>query len=76
MGISDKVGEALEFFISGVLSTFNRNIAKNLPKTEIIEVPVKTLTEVVSGEIDVSDTDIHFCKIDVERFEKKCFKKY
>ncbi|MDR2829540.1 MAG: FkbM family methyltransferase, partial [Methanobrevibacter sp.] len=40
------------------------------PPRDNIQVKVKTLTDVIK-ELDLENIDIHFCKIDVETFEKE-----
>ncbi|AKL97702.1 FkbM family methyltransferase [Endomicrobium proavitum] len=83
IGIADKKGE-LEFYIDGAGTTCSQDIADNYKKDKDslkkITVPVQTLTDVLDRHIN-KDKEIHFCKIDVEGFERNVlegldFKKY
>jgi len=69
IGISNEEGE-LELRCAGGMSTFNEKvyIAGDLDK---IQVQVRLLTNVVKENFDFENNDIHFCKIDVEGFEKE-----
>ncbi|MDR0911700.1 MAG: FkbM family methyltransferase [Methanobrevibacter sp.] len=70
--------EKLSFFVADGRSTFDLD-AKKLAKSSYsngkdITIDVKPLTDIIMDNIDINNVDIHFCKIDVENFEKEVLK--
>lgn len=73
-GAGDKE-ETLELYVMGGLSTFDESTAKTSEIFTNLEnkiyVKIRHLTDIISENIDINTTEIHFCKIDVENFEKE-----
>lgn len=68
LGAGDKEG-ILDLFVSEGCSTFDNDNVLNTK--EVISVKVKKLNDIISENIEITNTEIHFCKIDVENFEKQ-----
>lgn len=77
MGVGSQDGELLLYITpgSGAGSTFDREIAKKLERMGVDiqkdSVVVKTLTEICDEYVNPRNREIHFCKIDVEGYEKE-----
>lgn len=74
MGVGNDEG-ILELYVAGGLSTFDKDTAKVSQIFTSVEdklsVEIKRLTDIISENVNIDNTEIHFCKIDVENFEKK-----
>ena len=70
--------ETLELYVAGGLSTFDKGTAEAnnifLESEKKISVKIKPLTDIINENINTKNTEIHFCKIDVENFEKEVLK--
>ena len=66
--------DILELYMSGGFSTFDKNTAKTSKVfanyDEKKQVKIRKLTDIISENVDLKNTEIHFIKIDVEGFEK------
>lgn len=66
--------DELVFYVAGGLSTFDKDTSDKMVLGSVenkISVKIKTLTDIILENIDINNTEIHFCKIDVENFEKE-----